>query len=385
MKAFKGLRNTVTDERLEAGDLVTADNVDLDATGKLSRRGGYASQVAAAVHSLWSENALCLFVTGTSLKRLATDYSSTTLRTGLTASARMAYWMEHAKAYYSNGYETGIIENGTDRTWGLEVPGLPMAANTVGNLPPGTYQYVMTYVRSDGQESGAGLAGQVSVTDGGISFTQIPVADDADVTYKVIYLTPANGDVLYQALFLDNADTSATYGDDGLNLQMPLRTQFMQGAPAGQIIAYYKGRMYVVDRNIVYPSQAFSPELFDIRDFIQYPSRVTLFAPVKDGIWLGTEEEIGFLSGSGPEDFTYTKEAGYGAIFGTLAYHFEQTKNGEVRFALMTTDNGICAGYPGGTFVNLTESRYRYSQPNEGCALLRQPTTGPTQYLTVLR
>lgn len=385
MKGFKGLRNTVDAERLEAGDLQTATNVDLDDTGRLSRRGGYSQQVAAAVHSLFSNGDLCLYVTSTSLKRLATDYSSTTLRTGLTAGVRMAYWHEHGKAYYTNGFETGIVQDGASRTWGLAVPGLPMATNTVGELPNGVYQYVMTYIRADGQEGGAGLAGQVTVADGGISFTQIPVSDDDDVTHKVIYLTPANGDVLYQAMILLNATTSASYGDDGLNLQMPLRTQFMQGAPAGQIVAYYKGRMYVVDRNIIYPSQAFSPELFDIRDFIQYPSRVTLFAPVKDGIWLGTEEEIGFLSGSGPEDFTYTKEAGYGAIFGTLAYHFEQTKNGEVRFALMTTDNGICAGYPGGTFVNLTESRYRYSQPNEGCALLRQPTTGPTQYLTVLR
>lgn len=159
----------------------------------------------------------------------------------------------------------------------------------------------------------------------------------------------------------------------------------MQGAPAGQIVAWHKGQMYVVDGNIVYPSQPYSLELFDVRDFLQYPDRITLFAPVEDGIWIGTEQEIGFIAGSGPEDFTYTKKAGYGAIFGTQAYHYQQTKNGEVRYVLWTSDTGICSGYPGGSFSNLTEKRYRYTKPNEGCALLRKPTTGPTQYLTVLR
>ena len=385
MKAFAGIKNTVDAERLETGDLVTANNVDLDDTGKLSRRNGYAQNVAGAVHSLWADGDLCLFVYGASLKRLATDYSSTTLRTGLTPNARMTYWNEHGKTYYSNGIETGIIENGVSRSWGLPVPGLPMAENTVGNLPPGVYQYTLTYVRTDGQESGATLAGQVNVTDGGVSFTLIPVSDDDGVAYKVIYLTPANGDVLYQALILANDDTTATYSDDGLNLQMPLRTQFMQGAPAGQIVAYYKGRAYVVDGNIIYPSQPFSPELFDVREFIQYPERITIFAPVEDGIWLGTEKKVWFLPGSGPEDFTPKEKADYGAVFGTLAYHFQETKNGEVRYALFATDQGICAGYPGGVLVNLTQARYRYSKPSEGCALLRNPTTGPTQYLTVLR
>lgn len=385
MKGFKGLHNTVDEERLEAGYLATATNCDLDETGRLSRRSGYAKQNADAAHSLFSNGELCLYVSGTSLKRLATDYTSTTLRTGLTAGLRMTYW-EHAKqVFYSNGVETGIVQNGTSRTWGIAIPGLPLAANSVGRLPAGVYQYALTYVRSDGQESGAGLAGQVTVTDGGIAFTEIPVSDDPDVTYKVLYITPANGDVLYQATILDNADTTASYGDDGVNLQMPLRTQFMQGAPAGQIVAWHDGRTYVVDGNIIYPSQPYSLELFDVRDFMQYPDRVTLFAPVDDGIWIGTEKEIGFISGSGPDSFAYKKKAGYGAIFGTQAYNFQQTKNGEVRYVLWTADNGICAGYPGGAFSNLTESHYRYSQPNEGCALLRKPTAGPTQYLTVLR
>lgn len=384
MKGFKGLRNTVDPERLKDGELVTANNVDLDKTGRISRRTGYSQANADAAHSLFSNGELCLYVSATSLKRLATDYSSTILAT-VTAGARMAYCHENGRTYYTNGHQTGIVQDGASRSWGLSVPGLPMATNTVGNLPPGRYQYVMTYIRADGQESGAGLAGEVDVTDGGISFTDIPVSDDAEVAYKMLYLTPANGDVLYQALLLDNADTTASYGDDGLNLQVPLRTQFMQGAPAGQIIGYYKGRLYVVDGNIVYPSQAYSPELFDLRDFIPYGDRITLFAPVENGIWLGTEKEVGWIGGNGPEDFTYDKKADYGAIFGTLAYHFQQTKNGDIKFALFVTDLGICAGYPGGTFVNLTEQDYRYIQPNEGCALLRSPTTGLTQYLTVLR
>jgi hypothetical protein len=89
--AFKGLRNNVSWERQEAGDLETATNVYLDDTGRLARRNGTTQVVAGATHSLFADGGVCLFAQGTSLKRLWTDNTTTVLRTDLSGEP-VSYW-----------------------------------------------------------------------------------------------------------------------------------------------------------------------------------------------------------------------------------------------------------------------------------------------------
>ena len=53
--AFNGLRNDVSSERFDIGDLEVADNIDIDKTGRIARRAGYTSVTAGAAHSLWAD------------------------------------------------------------------------------------------------------------------------------------------------------------------------------------------------------------------------------------------------------------------------------------------------------------------------------------------
>src|SRR5574337_48675 len=143
-KSFAGLRNDVSSERMDAGDLVAADNVNIDASGQLSRRDGRTLALAGDYHSLWAAGDLCLMVGGTSLLRVAPGYTTTALRTDLTAGAKMTFQPINERVYYSNGRELGVIENGASRSWGLTPPTTQGTTTaTAGSLPAGTYQWAV--------------------------------------------------------------------------------------------------------------------------------------------------------------------------------------------------------------------------------------------------
>ena len=376
---FTGVRNDVDAERFGPKDLVAADNCDLDASGKLSRRAGYTQRLAGACHSLWSKDEMCLYASGGHLRRLRADYSSETLRNDLTPDAPVSYCAVNDRVYYANGFESGVIDNGASRSWGLTPPEYqPVATAISGQLHAGTYQFALTFVRSDGQESGTGLAESVEVAaNGGIAFSAIAVSADADVTHKRLYLSTANGDILYHALTLDNATTSATYVDDGLRLQSPLATpRFLQGALPGHLVAYYRGVIFVAVGNLLFHTEPHAYELFDSRKYLPFDSRITLIAPMEDGIFLGTEKRVVFLAGRSPDEFEALQKTPYGAIPGTLAYApaslVKQAQNqGESPVAFWLSPQGVCLGLNQGVVLNLTQ-QYSFNASAAGAGLFRR-------------
>lgn len=378
-KAFAGLRNDVSPERMEAGDLVAADNVNIDATGQLSRRDGRSLALAGDYHSLWAAGDLCLMVGGTSLYRVQPGYTTDSLRAGLTAGAKMAFQPINERVYYSNGRESGVIENGASRSWGLTPPtNQGTATATAGNLPAGTYQWAVTYLRDDGQESGTGLAGRIELTEqGGIALADLPVSADPGVTLlKILYLTECNGSVLYEAATIDADATTHTIADavGGAN---PLATQHQSPPPAGQVIAYYKGRAFVAAGHVLYYSEPHAYELFDLRHYIEFPGPITVLAPIEmpegGGMFIAAGEMTGFIAGTTPEEMTYTALADYGGLLGTLTYVegtlFGDGAMGARMLPMWTSTNGICVGTPDGQLLNLTEQRYTMDEDGEGCAV----------------
>ncbi|MGE3510017.1 MAG: hypothetical protein AB7N65_14165, partial [Vicinamibacterales bacterium] len=295
---FKGIRNTVPAERLEDDDLAAAVNVDLDDTGRVTRRPGRALVSAGAADSLFSNGTLRLFRRSNGLYRLNEDNSATLLRSGVVN--RVSYWAEAGAIYYSDELVTGVIErDGSVHGWGVTPPAwTPPVAVVDGSLPTGRYQLAMTYLRRDGEESGASRAAVLESASGGLSFTSLPVSPDPDVDRKVIYLTRPNGKTLYRALVLANATTAATYRGDTTDLLAALETQFKQPPPAPSCMGMLNGRMVIGADRFVLFSDAYRPERFDpVRQQYQFADRVTMVAPVKGGVFVGTDKEIAFLAG----------------------------------------------------------------------------------------
>jgi hypothetical protein len=386
-ESFSGLRNDVTPERFTPADLTVASNVDLDKSGRLARRNGYTSVLAGAVHSLW----VCLFAQGSQLNQLNANYSTTNL-TAITPGLPLSYCKVSERVYYANGADTGILENGVVRSWGLAVPPLPGVTAAAGNMPVGTYQFAVTYLRNDGQESGAPLAGSISLPDGGGLSFALPVPTDPGVTGKILYLSTPNGDVLYVCEVLPAAATTASYIGDTTELNLPLNTQFFGPPPAGQLVGYYKGRMFVAVDDTLYYSEGFGYELFDLRKYIALDGRITLLAPMYEhemyeggrnsGLFIGTDRSCGVLVGAAPEDFQYVPKVNYGAVEGAVDYVdgslFGDDSQGARLLPMFLTTQGICVGMPQLNIRNLTRSKFSFPVSGRGAALFM---AGPNRFI----
>lgn len=273
-RASKGLNTKADPARIYSSkegitDLAVAGDIDITDTGRISRRKGYTQQISGiSAHSLFCDGGDCLFVTGTNLCILNSDYSYDVL-TAVHANARMAYVQINDQIYYCNGYQKGIIEDKNVKSWEL---------------------------------------GE--------------------------YVGP------------------------------PTRRHLVD-PPIGTKLAYYNGRVFVVQGDVIWYSEPGYFGAFDLaRGFLWYPSSIRMVRPVDDGMYISTSTQTFFVSGSNPLEFTQTKVADYPAIqwtdiklSGRLVFNQDGGKtivetNG--LSAMWMSEQGICYGGPSGNFYNLT-------------------------------
>jgi hypothetical protein len=167
---------------------------------------------------------------------------------------------------------------------------------------------------------------------------------------------------------------------------LPLATQFLSPALPGTHLAAFAGYVLLARGETLYRSEPYAPELFDLRKGLSFSARITLVAPVSDGVYLGTETSVIWLPGRDPEKWTEELRFDYGAIPGTLAYTSAEEIADERQgpAAVFATTGGICAGLAGGSVFNLTGARFNYPVMDEGAAVVRD-TQGLAQYLVTLR
>jgi hypothetical protein len=385
---FLGLRNTVGEESFELGDLSIALNVDQTDAFRLRRRKGFeATSITVPHQSLWSDGVLALSVNGTDLVQIMPDLTARVVRSGLTAGVRMHYASIGARVFYSNGVEFGVFEDGSSRSWGLQLPSkLPLVQAIGGSLPAGDYQYTMTFIRSDGQESGAPASGNITLlTMGGLRFYDLPVSTDPDVLFKRIYITPVNGDQPYSLQVMPNSATETTYMDERIGT-LPLMTQFLSPALPSRLIAAFAGHILLARGHTLYRSEPYAPELFDLRKGLPFTDRITLVAPMEDGVYLGTESEVMWLAGMNPAEWKLDRKSVHGAILGTAAYgpaeDVAESQQGPA--VLYVSTKGVVAGFNGGSLLSLTEERFGFPIMDEGAAIIRHHG-GTVQYIVTLR
>jgi hypothetical protein len=355
-------------------------------------------------HSLYANASIALLVQAGVMKRIEADGSLTSLLT-LSNDDPVSYETVENRVFWSNGTDKGCLVGSAPQEWGITPPSnQPTATAGLGGLPAGRYLYALTFLRSDGQESGTGVAGQVDVgANGGIYFTNLEVSTNQEVYDKILYLSGTNGETLYRAAIIPNQATAYTYSGDATDLKVALRTQFASPPPAGNIVRYFNGILYVVAGDVVYFSDPYNPELFRFADrFLRFPGLVAVFECVKNGIFVATTDIEGedaessamtaYLAGSTPDDFEYSVVADYGAIPGTgtkcaasLLTSPDATEAQRTGDAVVwTSRHGVCVGSNGGAVTNLTELRYSFPSAQRGVGMVRQHR-GFVQYVNVLR
>lgn len=109
---FKGINNVADANNLSVEEFTEAENMDIDNEGKTKRRTGYTRKYAPSgkIHSMWSNDRICLFVEGSTLKRLNADYTASTIRDGV-SSLPMSYVDVNENVYYSNASVNGFVDS----------------------------------------------------------------------------------------------------------------------------------------------------------------------------------------------------------------------------------------------------------------------------------
>lgn len=124
LKGTTGLNNRIDPARLkynpETGiqELAVAYNIDLDDTGRPSRRKGFTQRLSGSYHSLFCGpgGGPCLVVTGTSLCIVSEAYTAEAIAT-VSAGARVDFCQVDETVFWLNSYEKGYVANGVNHSW----------------------------------------------------------------------------------------------------------------------------------------------------------------------------------------------------------------------------------------------------------------------------
>ena len=376
----RGVDNVHQDYEIPSDSLRRGVNVDILDSGKIRRRKGFTQTLASSgAHSLWSDGTVAYFVQNNQLRKFYENGTSVSLGTIAAGANRVSYVKVGQDVYFTCATARGKIKNGTLASWGVEVPATPpTVTTTAGVLPPGTYYAAVTYVMPDGRESGASLLTQTTLsTDGGVTVTSMPIPVDATITKKRLYLSTADGEILYMAAELGAADLFATISSPVSGAE--LRTAYLSTPPLGSAIAYTNGRIFVVDvadPRVVWFTEALDYDHVDTRKgYYTFGAPVSVIAGTSDGLYVCADMTY-FIPGAGSPDATQRMVLEFGAIAGsetTIPFSTD---------VIWMTEQGPVIGKDGGVIEMLSKERMSPGGMADAAAMVRDKDS-VRQYVVV--
>lgn len=389
-KKWKGINNINSPQNTLPEFHKDIINIDVDKTGSLQKRHGYSKVASGVITSLWASTVGlgCFGVVSGDLVQIYSDYSYSSPLLTLHAGTTLSFEEVDNKVYFCNNFYTGILDNGTPKSWGITKtqPTLGLSVTT-GNLLAGEYQVSYTFVNQDGIESGCSESQVVNLPNNssGISFT-LPHIIDGSIAYARIYCSTQNGSVLYYSgICMSNSSyTISTV----TNLSNPLRTFNLDRAPEGHIVRYHNGRLYVAQDNILWYSEKYQYQHFNLeKNYIEFPSRIKEVMPVESGIWIGSDK-IYYLDGTEPEKFNRITKDVVSIIEGTgtkvNGIYSIQPGSPSSYYWLVTTNSGIYSLMEQGGLINQTVTNVELEGADSGTSLFLR-ANGINQYLSMLQ
>lgn len=119
LSKFVGLINVVDRERLDANELVTAINIDLDDRDQSHRRRGYTKKITGRCHSVFRASSGTYGVIDSNLCLINPDYSVVVLKAGMNVY-HLCYVELADVVYFSSLADSGKIVNGQVLPWGAQ-------------------------------------------------------------------------------------------------------------------------------------------------------------------------------------------------------------------------------------------------------------------------
>ena len=366
-------------------------NVDLTQEGHPIRRKGYTLHTAGYAHSVYGCEQLGVFCVVVDGQLLAgPDPDSLNLVAEVNRYNRMSYCFLNDTIYYSNGIQLGEINayNYTARPWGIPVGPTPTLTGPATQNPEGweeTRQVAVVYVDRYGLEGGASepvLVGAVG------DFTvSIPLPLLAEVSEARVYVSQPNSEILYYAQAIIAAPTITIHPTD-IGKGKELETLNLKPPMAGQLVASFKGRVYIARNDKIIFTEALQYHLTrPSQGIFMFPGYITLLQPSTDGIYVGTEHGIVFLAGTDPYE---TKQIHVSAI---APVENAVTRTTEMFGVGASVDEipiwwdkagTLNAGFPGGQINDLTGDRLEVAAYQAGAIGVRD-YEGMTHIVSSLR
>lgn len=358
---FRGINNVLKPERLDAGDLLAAVNVDIGLTGELYRRDGYTEVAATCSKNLHQADGYMLATNGAVLRAIAT--SGITVIHPALGPDRVHYLnLPDGRTLFSNG----LIHGTTDGTagWGWSVPAPESLGNPepmTGTLAAGEYRYHLTYTRLvDLAEGPATSSEPVSIDQGGLFLSALPDREGFAIN---VYLSGKDGDAAY----LVGRTVSRSLGVAAEGLPQPCETIGLQPMPVGKFLAFWKGRVLVAVDDTVWASEPWKPHLTQWRAFRQFKGRVTMIQAVDGGVFVGTERELAFMGGETYETLGYRDTRLGSVVPGSgVTVPGDKIKAGDGSgpsgdAMICIADGYLVAGWADGSTARISANQYRTS------------------------
>lgn len=314
---FKGINNKVDPNRQPVDYLRECVDFSIDNSGLLSQRPGYVLKVDGIVTTLWSDNKRCFAVIDGNLYEINESYVVSLLKANI-GSGRLDFTECGGNYYFVGDNAKGVIKSNAVQSLGQrqieQQPTVTVTDN--GNLKAGTYLVAITGLDDDGMESGTTAPVSVTVsTDGKVLLlSNLRIPTDTRTTFYAVYVSKRDGEELYRQGIVAVDAGSVSVADVSIE-GYALDSVGITNAPFGQFIAYHYGHLFIANGKYLFYSERFKYERWNPSNYYAYESNITAVLPVENGLWVGTEDGIYWVSGKSPVhdkdtqgDFTQVKK-----------------------------------------------------------------------------
>jgi hypothetical protein len=361
-----GVDELSPDTDLPQGTLRQAVNADFDRAGWFRRRPGRSLFTSGTdCKSVFSDQRFIYWNDGNKLYRSPPHTSQPTLLASLDSHRAISACDVAGVIYFTNGIDRGVIRSGRyEKGWWTPTPSGRLSAFGSGDS---VHLVAATLVDSRGRESGATAATKVNGPP--VTVSGIPQASGC---HARIYMTGAGDPEIF---YFVGTTTGASMTIPAEPVGPRLENRFLQDMPAGHIVRYHRGRLYVAKGNILHYSGAMTPGLYDPTEMmLVFEERIRVVQPVTDGIYVVTDRtwwlpdvEVGAMPS---REVVYPASAAEGSGLTVPGHFFPETPRGDV--AYWFGDHGAVLGHPGGVVHPVQESRLAPERLSHGASLFRR-------------
>lgn len=364
-----GIDKLSNETSLQKNTWRTAMNVDIDRSGQAAVRDGFTRILTGAdYHSTWYavQRGWLLAGKGSTLVRVDPLTATETTLINVGNASPFSYTEYNGNLYVvcSTGLYYVPSSSSSVRRCGAPQPDAPSATPSAnGGLAPGKYAVSISLTDDLWEESPTSSEVLVDLpTGGGIQLSSLPIA----AGYRVnIYVTPANGDILYH--YASPPASFATHLVSANPSGAQCTTQFLAPFQGGRFVRWHNGRLYVVNGDTLYYSDAFRPHLTRLdHNFVQFSGAISFVEAVQGGIYVGDDRGVWFLDGGDPTKFVLKRTSGCLAVRGSSAIvpseHFDpKVVQTNLPVAVWLSTSGYAVGTASGEVIELNYDTIRVS------------------------